>query len=514
MIYIYKKQKYELLQFIQIFYGLFIKSIIELQYNKELLNFAIVYFELYICKIFSCTMNTFRFLFSACIIILFLGSCASKKDVVYVPVKVPDTAKSFYTDLVINYKLDKTGIIDTFNNAIAEAFKGNFDIPEYDVKLTLSKPKNAAVEIEGKSVLVVIPVTVNVEKKTFLANLKAKGTLEMSFITDIDVDSVWNMKTNTVLSYHRWIEKPKLSVAGLNLPIERISDLVISKSKLMIEKSIDESVKESFTIKQKMKENMVMFDQPMQMDSSGAAWLNIKPERIQLNKIKNGKIAATGKIGIRGYSTFTTFKPPSNPVSQNLPKLFWTEDIPDSSVFRLVTNIKMSDINPILKANLNGKTFKTGDKSITLSNIVTNCDYEFLKVVTDVAGSANGMLIIKGKPKYDAVANGFYMENIDIQFKTNNVIHKAAAWIAEGKIRNELQNKMKFNINDSIAEVQKNIDAQLKEFNTQYDMEMRIGIGGADVESFQLKPGEIEALMKTKFYLEVRIKDFRSFNRF
>jgi hypothetical protein len=43
---------------------------------------------------------------------------------------------------------------------------------------------------------------------------------------------------------------------------------------------------------------------------------------------------------------------------------------------------------------------------------------------------------------------------------------------------------------------------------------MKLGIGSADVESFELKPGQIEALMKTKFYLEVNIKNFRSFNKF
>ncbi len=30
----------------------------------------------------------------------------------------------------------------------------------------------------------------------------------------------------------------------------------------------------------------------------------------------------------------------------------------------------------------------------------------------------------------------------------------------------------------------------------------------------ELKPGQIEAILKTKFYLEMRIKDFRSFNKF
>lgn len=168
----------------------------------------------------------------------------------------------------------------------------------------------------------------------------------------------------------------------------------------------------------------------------------------------------------------------------------------------------------MIKANLDGKTFTSGDKSITLSNIITNCDYEHLRIVTDITGSVNGTLIIKGKPKYDAVNNEFYMDNIDIQLKTKNILHKAAAWIGEGKIRNEMESKMKFSINKTIEEVQKNIDTQLKVINNKYDLEMKIGIGSADVESFELKPGQIEAQMKSKFYLEVNIRNFRSFNKF
>ncbi|MBL0101952.1 MAG: DUF4403 family protein [Saprospiraceae bacterium] len=137
-----------------------------------------------------------------------------------------------------------------------------------------------------------------------------------------------------------------------------------------------------------------------------------------------------------------------------------------------------------------------------------------MRVVTDIAGTVNGTLIIKGKPKYDANENSFYMENIDIQLKTKNVAHKAAAWIAEGKIRNELEKMLKFSIKDNLAEAQKNIDNQLKDLNAKYDLEMKIGIGSADVESFELKPGQIEAMVKAKFYLELRIKNFRSFNKF
>lgn len=479
-------------------------------YGKTYLQ---IHSNYYLCtKIFKMTLSAPSRILAMLIIVIYIAACGSKK--VEPVVKAPEIVKNFYTDLVINYRLDKTGIKDTFNHAIDDVFKSAFDIPEYDIKMTLSKPKPANVEIEGKSVLVVVPVGVNVTKNTFLANLNAKGVLEMSFITDIEIDSLWNVKTKTSLSHHRWVEKPKLSVGGLSIPIETISDGVIKKSKPMIEQSIDDSVNENFTLKTKMNETMTIFAQAFKVSPDINGWLTIKPELFQINKVINNKFSALGKINIKGLSQFTSYKPEVKPKSPKLPPVYWNENIPDSSVFRIVADIKTADINPMIKANLDGKTFKEGNKSITLSNIVTNCDYEYMRVVTDVAGSVNGMLIIKGKPKYNAAKNEFSIENIDIQLKTKNVIHKAAAWIAEGKIRSEMEKQLKFSINDFLVQAQKNIDDQLKTMNTKYDLEMRIGIGSADVESFELKPGQIEAIMKTKFFLEMRIKDFRSFNKF
>ncbi|MBK7634296.1 MAG: DUF4403 family protein [Saprospiraceae bacterium] len=78
------------------------------------------------------------------------------------------------------------------------------------------------------------------------------------------------------------------------------------------------------------------------------------------------------------------------------------------------------------------------------------------------------------------------MDNIDIKLRTKNVC-KAAAWLGEGKIRHELENKMKFSINETLATVQKNIDTQLKKLNNDYNLEMKVGIGSAEVEKFELK---------------------------
>jgi len=73
---------------------------------------------------------------------------------------------------------------------------------------------------------------------------------------------------------------------------------------------------------------------------------------------------------------------------------------------------------------------------------------------------------------------------------------------------------LKFSIKDNIAGIQANINTQMADFNKKHDLEMKVKIGSIDVESFELKPGQIEALMKSKIYLEINIKDFRSFSKF
>ncbi len=448
------------------------------------------------------------------ILVLILSSCGTKREIVYIPVNVEVEPRNYYSDIVLNYKLEKKGLADTLNYTIQEAINSSSDMLDYDIKMLLTRPKSASIEMEGKSILVTVPVGIILEKKTFLTDFNARGIIEMSFISDIDVDSSWTLKTKTLLSYHRWIEKPKLSFAGLTLPIEMISNAVLKKLKVDIEESIDQSIIDNFTLRQKMTESLKMFDEPMQLDKNGAGWLNIKPEQIRISKVRNSRFSANGKLSFKTLTSFTTYKPTAFKVSNKLPEVVWNDEIPDSSLFRLVSDIKMMDINAMIKDNLDGKTFKEGNKSITLSNIVSNCDYEHIRVVTDVAGSINGTLILIGKPKYDENKNLFYMDNIDVQLRTKNVIHKAAAWLAEGKIRKEIEAMLKFPINDYIIQAQKNINNQIKELNQAYNMEMKVNIGNVNIESFELKPGQIEAVMKAMVLLELRIHDFQTFSKF
>jgi hypothetical protein len=115
---------------------------------------------------------------------------------------------------------------------------------------------------------------------------------------------------------------------------------------------------------------------------------------------------------------------------------------------------------------------------------------------------------------YDPKSNAFFVDQLDIKFKTKNVIHKAAAWIAEGRIRSELESRLRFSLNDATSQMQATINEKLRELNQKYKMDVKVGLGSTSVENFELLPGQIRTLLRSSLYFEVGIRDFRSFNQF
>jgi hypothetical protein len=153
---------------------------------------------------------------------------------------------------------------------------------------------------------------------------------------------------------------------------------------------------------------------------------------------------------------------------------------------------------------------ESGNYHITLSNIQITSDDDYLTVTTDVAGSANGTIIISGKPTYDKASNTFYTQQVDIKFKTKNVVKKAASWIAEGYIRKELEKMLKISLDEQLPFVQQTLDQSLKEINEANGYHLKIKLADFEADAFQLKPGAIEAVISARFLMDLSIQDFRS----
>jgi hypothetical protein len=156
--------------------------------------------------------------------------------------------KSYIT---INYSLNKKGIRDTFQYFIDSYMTDPLHIPEYDLMAVFKRNASMNIEFDGRKVLIELPLSVFVKKKTFLGDIDADGDLVLSLISELNIDPLWQFSTKTRLVSHSWTKKPKLNI-GISIPIETLSNKILERIKPEIEKNIDDNMRSGFDLKSKI----------------------------------------------------------------------------------------------------------------------------------------------------------------------------------------------------------------------------------------------------------------------
>ena len=460
-------------------------------------------------KYLNFTLFVFTMLFIA-------FSCASKKTKVETTVERKIKTIPSESEIVLHYVLDKKGIRDTFNRSIDLAIKESLSEMEDGIKLDIKRNTSVDVEFEGKSVLVKLPIDVTIIKQTFIKDFKAKGLLEMVFISNLDINENWNLSTNTIIAYYRWINAPKIDMSIVKIPIEGIVNRVINDYKPQIEKNIDLSMKNSFDLRARATQNMLALKEPMKITDPMEGWLQIVPLQAYYTGASNLAESTNGKIALVCNNRYSLSQPLiNNEVKRKvLPPIAFRESLPDSSTLRINTSLDKNSLNAWVDQNFEGKTFKDGDKSITVKSVDIRTRPGWFEADVDVTGSFTGRLQLKGKPAYDSLRNIVYASDVDLSIKSKNILHSAFSWLFKGKIRKNLESMMVFPLQQNIADAQKTLNKQLQEIKKKYDLELKADIGSIILEDIDVTDDEILALIKLNVWLQMKVTDFRSFNKF
>lgn len=443
-------------------------------------------------------------------------SCASpgKKSNLFTEKNIRTIASE--SEIVLNYILDKKAIRDTFNRSIDRAIVESFSEQEDGLKIYIKRKKSVEVEFEGKSVLVTLPIDITMIKHTFVKDLKVKGVLELVFISNLDIDDSWNLDTKTMIAYFKWLETPKVDIRVVKIPIEGIVNRVLKDYKPQIERNIDLSIKNSFDLRSRAIQNLSALREPIKVTDPIEGYFQIIPIRAYFSGASNLAESTNGKIALVCDNIYTLQPPTASDtrLQNELPPLSYRENLPDSSVIRINTRLDKASLNKWVNQNFQGKTFKDEDKSITVKNIVIHTTSGMIRADVDVSGSFNGRLQLKGVPSYDSVKNVIYADNVDLSIKSKNILHSAFSWLFKGKIRRNLESTMTFPLDEKTADIQQKVNDQLSKINKRYELELKADIGSIRLDDVKVTDDEIIALVRLKAWLQMKVSDFRSFNKF
>ena len=439
-------------------------------------------------------------------------SC-SKKDVSH----VEDHNYSFVmpelkSTLNIHFKMDKASINDTFNILIDNYLQADMELEALGSDVKLSKTEDATMEFRGRTVHTKLPVTIEMTKETFIKDIQADGSIELSFVSHVDIDSNWTVITKTELENYEWIEKPRLNLGGLKINISSLANTIIDRSKEEFERQIDLSVSEQLDFRNRMLGLMKNIENPILIDTLLNSWLYLRPQKVYMSHVENTEDYAIGNLTIHGVSKLSSKKPSDVIPGLKLPEFSWEEKLDDTSHVNMVLDVSYDKINQYLKENYVNETLGSGNKQITIKDIDLTKDGDKLRITSDVAGTLNGKLIVSGKPIFDNTEQLFYVDDVDIQVQTKNVLKKTAAWLLKGKIKNQLKDMLRFSMNDNLMELQNVIDQQIEQYKIEDQLDFRVDIKKLHIDKFVLDSDRIHAFVTLNVYIETIVYDLTAFD--
>ena len=439
-----------------------------------------------------------------------LNACKSSKkaaeQTMYFSNEIADM-KDLYSTITVNYKLDKQGINDTFNTIIDEYLSMDLDFIDYDFEIKVEKSEEATLEFEGKKVLVHLPLDITVVKETFLTNFSANGSLVMSFVSDMEIDSLWKLTTHSELTDYHWVKEPVLNFGLISLPIEKVANNIIEKSKEEIAKDIDLSIQDQFNLRNRMLDMMQIIEEPFEVDTIFNMFLHFVPLDVNMSRAWNSLHYTEGQLLFRLNTLITAEEPEVIPGIQ-LPGFNWEDDIDSVSTVRLQVQMDHDEVQHILEHNLVDQTFEADDKQIVINSIHLGGHKDKMQIIANVSGSFNGDLVFRAKPYFNNETQEIEVKDLDIKVKTKNVLHKAASWLFKSKIKKTIEREMRFSVKDNIQLAQENIDSYLQEINSDGKVNLDIKLGETKINELLLTDSQIFLGLEMDLVIDALIIDF------
>jgi hypothetical protein len=173
-------------------------------------------------------------------------------------------------------------------------------------------------------------------------------------------------------------------------------------------------------------------------------------------------------FGLAGRLNTVVGKEPPPPAADPLPPLGGKVQNAGSFSIRLPALLEYSGIEEKLKSSLVGRRLQLPQGTIvpTDFSVYPSGDKLVLGVSFQGEGAGwwpdtSGTIYLAGKPAYDAATQLFRVEQFDFTRKLSNPVVAAAAWVLQDSLRDQLQQRLVYDLTETIDRAQSDLDVFL-----------------------------------------------------
>lgn len=347
---------------------------------------------------------------------------------------------------------------------------------------------------------------------TFSDYREVSGAIALVFRTRLSINPDWSINTQTEASGYEWITEPVVRVAGLNIPVKFIADMILQKNRKIIGSSIDESVKEFLDLKPYAIQAWKSLNQPINLSEEYNMWLNCDVSDFYVSPV----LATNGIIrlhtGMKTVLETSVGARPSLKAPPPLPQLQINNDLKDELNINASLDISFDEINRQTGRYLGGQSFSQGGRSVKVESINIYGSNGKLVAETRLSGSFKGTIYFKGMPAYNVKDSTLYLKDFDFDLSTRNVLIKSAGWLYQGGFRNMMARKMVWSLAPEIKMLFDEINNTLKYYPLAAGVMLKGQVNRISIDEITLTPDGVKPFVSAEGKMNIVFSPFNARN--
>jgi hypothetical protein len=368
------------------------------------------------------------------------------------------------------------------------------------------KKEDISLSLDSNRVAYRVPLNIWVKYNAGVGRVEGTGAVAISLETGYEVLPNWKLQTKTKIISHEWLEKPRLKMGVVSLPVGFVADMLIDNFKSTITENIDQQISESLGLDSLIAEGWKKMHEPMEVSADYHAWLLMNPQKISMTPIRIDDDDLQATVLIESQPTISFGDKPKDPELHPLPPFAYAAAGGEEFMIRIGTEISYDEAERIIKETMEGERFDYGKRYVVVEDIELYGQGNKLVVNTKISGTYNGDIFMTGRPEFNARKNSIDIKDLKYTVDTRNFLLRSAGWLLRSKFKNMIQSNLDFLLETNLKDIEDQIRQQLDDYELTENFILQGDLSELTIANAYLAPEGMRVDVALKGKVNVRMK--------
>lgn len=368
------------------------------------------------------------------------------------------------------------------------------------------KKEDISLRLDSSSIAYRVPLDIWVKYNAGLGKVEGTGAVAISLKTGYEVRPDWKLETQTEIVEYEWLEKPRLKMGLVSLPVGFVADMLIDNFKTTITENIDKQISENLGLDTLIANGWKRMHEPLQLSEEYQAWLMMNPQKISMTPIQSDADDLQATVLIESQPAIVFGQKPEDPQLHPLPPFAYADSGGEEFLIRIGTEISYDEAERIVKETVQGERFDYGKRHVVVEDIELYGQGNKLVVNTKISGTYTGDIFMTGQPEFNERKNSIDIKNLKYTVDTRNFLLRSAGWLLRSKFKNMIQSNLDFLLETNLKEIEGQVKKQLDNYELAENIILNGDLSEINLANAYLAPEGMRVDVALKGKVNVRMK--------